>query len=265
MRPMWSGMISFGLVNIPVKLYTAVKSSAFEMNYLRRDDLCPIQYKRVCRRTGEEVPYENIVRGYEYRKDDYVVLDDRDFEKADLKKTYTIDIEVFIDERDVGPEYFEKPYFLEPDKRAHKTYALFRQAMVRAGKVGIGKFVLKDREHLVMLRPDNKVITLILMRFSELLKNYQELDLPGEMTIPKNQLALALELIGKLQGRFKPRDYRDTYSEQLKKVIEAKKRGKTFHIEKPKPEITEVRDIMVKLRQSLSAAKKEHVAASVSP
>ncbi|HQP91424.1 MAG TPA: Ku protein, partial [Candidatus Omnitrophota bacterium] len=124
MRSLWSGMISFGLVNIPVKLYTAVKSRQYEMNLLRKDDLCPIQYKRVCRKTGEEVPYQDIVKGYEYEKGDYVVLDDEDFEKAATKKTYSIDIDAFVDEKEVDPKYFEKPYYLEPDKRSRRSYAL---------------------------------------------------------------------------------------------------------------------------------------------
>ena len=133
-RPSWRGMISFGLVNVPVNLYTAVKPELHEMNYLRKNDLCPISYKKVCRFTGEEVPFKDIVRGYEYKEGDFVVLDDEDFKKADVKKTSTIDIAVFVDEKDVDPKYMEKPYYLEPEKKAQKPYALFREAMARSAE-----------------------------------------------------------------------------------------------------------------------------------
>ena len=157
MRPTWSGMITFGLVNVPVDLYVAVKEEVHHMNYLRKDDLCPIQYKKVCRVTGEEVPYKDIVKGYEYKDGDFVVLSDEDFKKADVKKTGTIDVEVFVDETDVDPKYMEKPYYLAPQKKAHKTFALFREAMAKSQKAAVGKFVLRDREHLVLLKAEGKV------------------------------------------------------------------------------------------------------------
>ena len=221
------GMISFGLVNVPVNLYTAVKPEIHAMNYLRKDDLCPISYKKVCRSTGEEVPFKDIVKGYEYRDGDYVVLNDEDFEKADVKRTSTIDIEVFVDEKDVDPKYMEKPYYLEPEKKAHKAYALFREAMARSKKVGIGTFVLRDREHLVMLKPEGKVILLILLRFAASLRNPAELDLPAKVDVPKNQMELALELIKKFEGAFKPEAFKDTYAARLKSIIAAKAKGKT--------------------------------------
>lgn len=257
MRALWSGMISFGLVNIPVKLYTAVKTEPYQMNYLRREDLCPIQYKKVCRRTGEEVALEHIVKGYQYKKGDYVVLDEEDFKKADIKKTYTIDIEVFVDDNSVDLKYADKPYFLEPEKKSQKAYALFREAMRKSKKAGIGKFVLKDREHLAMLRPENRAIMLILMRFDALLKDPSELDLPPqEIKIPQNQMELALELIGKLRGDFNPGQFKDTYTEKLRQIIEAKKKGKYVHAEEVSLASTEAGDILAKLRQSLATAGK---------
>ena len=196
-------MISFGLVNIPVKLYAAVNTEAYEMNLLRRDDLCPIKYKKVCRNTGQEVPYEDIVRGYEYRQGDYVVLDEEDFAKAAAKKTYSIDIDAFVNESEVDPKYFEKPYYLEPDKKSQRSYALFRDAMLETRKVGIGEFVLKDREHLVMLKPEKRVISLILLRYAGLLRDPSDLKLPESVNIPPNQKELAKELIAKLHKPFK--------------------------------------------------------------
>ena len=256
MRPTWSGMISFGLVNIPVNLHVAVSEEVHHMNYLRQGDLCPIQYKKVCRITGEEVPFKDIVKGYEYQEGDYVVLKDEDFKKADVKKTNAIDIEAFVDEKDVDPKYLEKPYYLEPQKKAHPSYALFREAMARSGKVGIGKFVLRDREHLVMLKPEGKVILLLQLRFAATLRDTAGLDLPSKSAVPKNQMDLALELIKKLEGPFKPEDFKDTYAARLKAIIAAKKKHKPVHVRKEEaPRETEVEEIMSKLKESLSATR----------
>jgi DNA end-binding protein Ku len=255
-RPIWTGMISFGLVNVPVTLHSAVKPEIHAMNYLRKDDLCPISYKKVCRSTGEEVPFKEIVRGYEYREGDFVVLSDEDFKKADVKRTSTIDLEVFVDEADVDPKYFERPYYLAPEKKAQKAYALLREAMARSGKVGIGRFVLKDREHLVMLKPEDRVILLIQLRFAAALRSTAELDLPAKADVPKNQMELALELIKKFEGPFKPEAYKDAYAAQLKSIIAAKAKGKTVHLKKEEaPRETEVEDIMSKLMESLSATR----------
>ncbi|MGZ5488626.1 MAG: non-homologous end joining protein Ku [Candidatus Aminicenantales bacterium] len=255
-RPTWTGMVSFGLVNVPVNLYTAVKPEIHAMNYLRKDDLCPISYKKVCRLTGEEVPYKDIVKGYEYRDGDFVVLNDSDFEKADVKRSSAIEIEVFVDEKDVDPKYLEKPYYLEPQKKAHKPYALFREAMTKAQKVAIGTFVLRDREHLVMLKPEGKVILLTLLRFAATLKDPGELDLPDKAEVPKNQMDLALELIKKFEGPFKPEAFKDSYAARLRAIIAAKAKGKTVHVpEEEAPRATEVEDIMAKLRESLSATR----------
>ncbi len=251
-RAIWSGMVSFGLVNIPVKVQTAVTADTMSMNYLRKDDLCPIQYKKVCRSTGEEVPFEDIVRGYQYQKDDYVVLKDEDFQQAASKRTYSIDIEQFVAEKEIDFKYVEKPYFLEPEKKAHTTYALFRTALEESGLVGIGRFVLKDREHLVMLKADHEVIMLHVMRFPATLKKASELELPKTMEIPRNQKELALELINKLKGHFKPEQYKDNYNERLKQIIDSKKQGKPVHAAKEAaPRETAAADILDKLKKSL--------------
>jgi DNA end-binding protein Ku len=208
------------------------------MNYLRKDDLCPISYKKVCRLTGEEVPFKDIVKGYEYRDGDFVVLSDSDFEKADVKRSSAIEVEVFVDENEVDPKYLEKPYYLEPQKKAHKPYALFREAMAKAQKVAIGTFVLRDREHLVMLKPEGKVILLTLLRFAATLKDPSELDLPEKAEVPKNQMELA------------------SYAARLRAIIAAKAKGKTVHVpEEEAPRATEVEDIMAKLKESLSATR----------
>ncbi len=256
LRPTWRGMISFGLVNVPVNLYVAVKPELHEMNYLRKNDLCPISYKKVCRFTGEEVPFKDIVRGYEFKEGDFVVLEDEDFKKADVKKTSTIDIEMFVDESEVDAKLLEKPYYLEPQKKAQKPYALFREAMARSKKVAIGMFVLRDREHLVMLKPEGKVITLIFLRFAASLRDYHQLDLPAAADVPKNQMELALELIRKFEGTFKPEAFKDTYASRLRAIIAAKSKGKAVHVrEEPTPRETEIEDLMSKLKESLSATR----------
>ena len=258
-RPTWTGMISFGLVNVPVNLYTAVKPEIHAMNYLRKDDLCPISYKKVCRATGEEVPYQDIVKGYEFREGDFVVLKDEDFKKADVKRTSAIDVEAFVDERDVDPKYIEKPYYLEPQKKGHTAYALLRDAMARSGKVAIGVFVLRDREHLVMLKPEGRVILLIQLRFAASLRSPAGLDLPGQADVPKNQLELALDLIKKFGGTFKPDAFKDSYAARLKAIIAAKAKGRPVHVPEEKaPRETEVEDILSKLKESLSASATRH-------
>ncbi len=255
-RPSWRGMVSFGLVNVPVNLYTAVKPEIREMNFLRKDDLCPISYKKVCRLTGEEVPFKDIVRGYEYREGDYVVLDDEDFGKADVKKTSAIEVDVFVDERDVDPKLIEKPYYLEPQKKADKAYALFREAMAVSKKVAIGVFVLRDREHLVMLKPEGQVILLIMLRFAASLRDASELDLPAKAEGPKSQMELALDLIKKFEGPFRPEAYKDSYAARLRSIIAAKAKGRTVRVPKEEaPRATEVEDIMAKLKESLSATR----------
>lgn len=255
-RPSWRGLVSFGLVNVPVNLYPAVKPEIHGMNYLRKDDLCPIAYKKVCRATGEEVPFDDIVRGYEYRDGDYVVLDDEDFRKADVKKSSAIEIEAFVDGAEIDPKYVEKPYYLEPQAKAQTAYALLRDAMIKAGKVAIGLFVLRDREHLVMLKPEGPAILLIQLRFAASLRSSAGLDLPGRIEAPKAQMDLALELVKKFSGEFRPEAYADTYAARLRAIIAAKAKGRTVHVRAEEaPRETEVDDIMARLKDSLSATR----------
>lgn len=252
MRSLWTGSINFGLVNIPVKLYTALKPQQLHFNFLRKDDLCPIGYKKVCRRTGEEVPREDIVRGYQYQKGDYVVLNEDDFKKAEMEQTYSIRIEDFVDEREIDLSLAEKPYYLEPEKKFKYVYALFREALARSGKAGIGKFVLREKEHLVLLRERNNCIMINLLRFQNEITSVSGLDLPKKVSVPGNQLELALELIHKLSTSFDPAKYQDTYTERLKEIVEAKKKGKKIRVTEERPEMTAVPDIVSRLKESLA-------------
>lgn len=256
MRSIWRGAINFGLVNIPVRLYTAVRENHLHLNYLRRGDLCPIGYVKVCRKTGQEVKKEDIVRGYEYEKGDYVVLNEDDFKRADVEKTYAINIEDFVPEKDIDIKYAEKPYYTEPEKQGKAVYALFREALIHSGKVGIGKFVFKEREHLVMLKSQGSVIVLNLLRYHREILDISDLHLPEKVKIPKNQMDLALELIDKLAGPFHPEKYKDTYTEKLKQIVEAKKKGRRPSVKAVKaPRQNAATDVISRLKESLAAAR----------
>ncbi|MGD0230151.1 MAG: Ku protein, partial [Syntrophorhabdales bacterium] len=195
MRSLWSGAISFGLIHIPVKLYTAVEEGNLDLDMLRRQDLCPIRYARVCRDTGEEVPYQDIVKGYEYRKGDYVVLEDEDFRAANVRKTQTVDIVEFVEAHEIDPKLLEKPYYLEPTRQARKAYALLREALKKTAKVGVGTFVLRNREHLVAIRPEGDLIVLEQMRFADEIRKPAGLDLPGKEEASDRELEIAIKLI----------------------------------------------------------------------
>jgi DNA end-binding protein Ku len=262
MRSIWSGSINFGLVNIAVKLYTAARDSHLHLNFLRKDDLCPIGYKKICRETGEEVKSEDIVRGYQYEKGDYVILDDTDFKKADVEKTYSVDIEDFVPEKEIDIKYAEKPYYLEPTKESRKVFILFRDALADAKKVGIGKFVLKDKEHLVMIKPLGRGLMLELLRYHNEILDPSELDIPDKTSIPRNQIDLALELIDKMSGHFEPEKYKDTYTEKLKAIVEAKKKGKQVPYKEAAPARGPAPDIVSKLKESLAMAGHSSKASS---
>lgn len=258
MRPIWTGALSFGLVNIPVRLYSATEDHGLNFDMLHKKDLSPIRYARICKVDGKEIPYDDIVKGYQYEKGDYVVLTDEDFKKANIKKTKTIDIIDFSKEEDIDSVYFEKPYYLEPDKGAFKAYALLREAIKKSKKVGIAKFVLRNREHLAALRAQGDVIVLNQLRFDEEIRK-PDLKLPGkEEKTTSREVEMALALIDQLTSHFKPQDYKDTYVKDVKQIINQKLKGK-----KPKAKgsekdtkPTEVHDIMAMLKESLEKHKE---------
>ena len=260
MKSIWTGAISFGLIHIPVRLYTAVREVALDLDMLRRGDLCRIRYARVCRDSGEEVPYDQIVKGYEYRKGDYIVLEDEDFIRASVQKTQTIDISEFVDEREIDIKLLEKPFYLEPTKAARKAFALLREALKRTSKVGVGKFVLRNREHLVILRPENENILLEQMRFANEIRQPEGLVLPAETETSEKEIDIAVKLIEQLTEPFKPEDFRDTYREELDRVIEEKVQGKPPAVEEEMPTLTEIPDLMAKLKESLELARQKKIA-----
>lgn len=250
MRAIWSGAISFGLINIPVKLVSATTEETIDLDMLDGKDLSPIRYLRVNKNTGREVPYKEIVKGYEIRDGEYVVLDKEDFERASPKKTRAIELTEFVALEEIDSRYFTKPYYLEPGKGADKPYALLRDALANAKKVGIGHFVLRNREHLVALKPEGKALCLQEMRFDR-----EVLD-PDAIALPKaepsrKELEMAEKLVAQLSGAFRPAAFHDTYIEELKTIISQKAKGKVPKGPVPEPKPTKVGDLMSLLRASL--------------
>jgi DNA end-binding protein Ku len=250
MRPIWSGTISFVLVNIPVRLYTATEERSINFNLLHKNDLSRIRYARICEIENKEVPYEEVVRGYEYRKGKYVIINDEDLAKADPKRSQSIEIIEFVNINDIDTIYYAHPYYLEPEEGAEKAYALLREALAKANKVAIAKLVLKDKEHLAVLRPDAEIIILQQLRFAHEIRQPKGLRIPKEKTETK-ELQLALALIEKLAGKFEPDKIKDDYYETMMKIIEQKARGQTITPLTAEPEPTEFADLMAKLKESL--------------
>jgi DNA end-binding protein Ku len=252
MRAIWSGSIGFGLVNIPVKLYSASQQSDLDLDMLDKKDHSHIKYQRVNAETGKEISWANIVKGYKY-KGDYVILTDKDFEQASPKKSKMIEITDFILEDEVDSIYFETPYFLEPEKSGTKAYSLLREALKKSGKAGLGSFVLRSKEHLCLLRPYKNLILLNRLRF------FEEIRDPGELTLPKDkpkptEMKMALNLIDQLTGPFDIKKFKDTYSAELLKLVKAKATGKK--VKHPPLRITHRKgdDLMSQLKASLKKA-----------
>lgn len=221
---------------------------------LHKEDLSPIRFARVCRRDGKEIPFEDIVKGYEYESGDYVVLVDEDFKKANPKETSSIEIQNFVVEEEIDPLFFEKPYYLEPEK-SKKPYALLAEALKRSKKVGVAKFVLRNKEHLAVVRPENNLLVLEQLRFKEEIRKPEGLKLPDSKIAEGKEVELALQLIDQLTVKFNPDDYKDTYTAELKEVIEAKAKGRTVKPKGGVPEPVKVHDLMDVLKKSLEREK----------
>ncbi len=251
MRSIWSGSLSFGLVNIPVKLYSGSQSHSLDLDMLRKSDLCPVKYKRVCEDDEEEIPYEEIVKGFEYSDGEYIVLTDEDFENANVEQTKAIDILDFIKEDEIDSRFFDKPYYLEPDRGGDKSYALLREALKRSGKVGVASFVLRNRGHIGIVKPEGDAIVLNQIRYADEIRSADELKLPDVKKVREKEIELALTLINQLSGKFNPEKYKDTYVDDLKKIIEDKAKGKKPRAKGKAPKPAKVIDMMTLLKKSL--------------
>jgi DNA end-binding protein Ku len=264
-RPIWKGTINFGLVNIPVGLYSAEANSSIDFDLLDKRDFSRVRYQRVNEKTGKEVPWDEIVKGYEYKKGEYVALTDDDFVKANIEATQSIDILDFVAAVDISPIYFDKPYYLVPLKNGQRAYALLREVMKRTGKVGIARVVIRSRQHLAALLADGAVLILNLLRFSHELRDPSALDVPAaESALGSNQeLKMAEQLVETMAGKWNPKKYRDEYHQDLLQLINKKiKSGQTKAIEPaettPRPKQQgKIIDIMHLLRQSVEQGHKK--------
>jgi DNA end-binding protein Ku len=262
-RSIWRGAISFGLVNVPVKLYSAVSKKTVRFNQLHDADGARIQQKRVCAKDGEEVPYENIVKGFEIAPDRYVVITPEELEALDPAKTRSIDIEDFVDLDEIDPLYYEHPYYLVPDTGASKAYKLLLEALRETNKVAIARVVLRSKEYLVAMRPAGDVITMETMLFADELIPADHLDeLPDpDVNATERELAMARQLIEAQATPFEPAKYRDEYRERVLELIERKAAGEEIAVQPMAEEPQEVPDLMAALEQSLAAARERKPAA----
>ena len=258
MRAIWKGSISFGLVNIPIALYPATRKEELKFRLLRKTDLSPVNYKRVAEKDGREVPWDQIVKGYEYEKGKYVVLKDEDFQRVDLEATQTVDIQDFVDLDEIDPMFFYKPYYLEPQKGGDKAYALLRDSLKDNNKVGIAKVVIKTRQYLAGVKPEDGALVLELMHFADELADPSKLHVPTKVEVGKREITMAKALIDSMSSKWNPEKYRDDYREALMEVIEEKVEAGGKEIEtKPKkaPKPTKVIDLVEVLQQSLAEAQ----------
>jgi DNA end-binding protein Ku len=252
-RALWKGSISFGLVNIPIELHTAVRDHRPRFRMLHAKDKSPVKFQRICIRDGHPVAWEDLVKGYEYQKGHFVVVTKDDFEAAALEKTRTVDIIDFVKAEAIDDRFFETPYYLVPAKGGDRAYALLREAIRESGRIGIAKFILREAQHLAAVEVIQQAIVLTVMRFADELVDAGKFELPGDSGIRKPELDMAKALVNSLAAEWDPSKYTDEYRENLMKVIQAKVKGK--HIELPpaaEPREAEVVDLMERLRRSLA-------------
>jgi DNA end-binding protein Ku len=255
MRAIWSGAIGFGLVNIPVKLFSAVEASELDLDMLDKKDHANIKYQRVNANTGKEVAWENIVKGYKV-DDRYVILEKEDFERASPEKNKIIEIMEFTDEKEINSIYYETPYFLQPEKNGAKAYALLLEALEKTGKVGIGSFVLRNRESLVVIKPYEDILLLNKIRFQEELRDTSEIKIPKASNKPA-EIKMATQLIDQLTQEFDIARYKDSYSDKLMKVIKEKAKGKKPAKSPLRVVHSRSRDLMEQLKASLGTSKRK--------
>ena len=256
MASIWKGSITFGLVNIPVDLRSAVRGDNISFRMLHEEDLSPIKYERVCAADGEPVPWNEIVKGYEFAKGKYVIMTDEDFKAAALEASRTIDILDFVRQEEIDPRYFETPYYLLPGKGGEKGYALLREAIRETGAIGIGKIIIRQKQHLAAIKVIGDALVLEIMRFANELVDANDFTFPKAEGLRPQELKMAQQLIENLAEPFDPEKYTDDYRANLMKIIRAKMKGKKIKYEEPEVEKdTGVIDLMSKLQASLEQAK----------
>jgi DNA end-binding protein Ku len=251
-RAIWKGSLAFGLVNIPVELYTAVRDSRPRFRMLHAEDKSPVKFERVCAREGKPVAWEELVKGYEYEKGRFVVLTKEDFRTAALEKNRAVDIRSFVKPEEIDDRFFETAYYLVPAKGGERAYALLREAIRETGLVGVATIILREAQHLAAVEVAGNAMVLTLMRYAEELVDVSEYHFPAAKDLRKPELAMARTLVENLADKWDPSQYTDEYRENLMKIIKGKLKGKqprlTEHVE---PRNAEVVDLMERLRQSL--------------
>lgn len=255
MHTLWNGSISFGLVNIPVRMYSGTNPhEGIDLDMLHRADHAPIRYARICRRDGKEIAWDDIVKGYEYQDGDYVVLSEKELHSLDAKKTQTIDIRQFVNEGDIDIRYFEKPYYLEAVKGGDKAYALLRAALQKSRKLALATFVLHERQHVAVIKPVGRALVLNQMRYPTDIREPAELHLTTDKEVTDKEVDMALKLIRQETKPFIAEDLHDTYTEELEEIIKDKAKGKKPRRTKAAaPQKTSAKDLMSALKASLKA------------
>jgi DNA end-binding protein Ku len=258
MKPIWSGSIQFGLVNIPVSVYSATRSERISFHLLHQKDHARVRNQHICEVEGKVLSNDEIVKGYEFEKDEYVELTDEDFKKVAIKSTKVVEILDFVDYQQIDPVFFDTPYYLVPGKASSKPYNLLREALANSGKVGIGKVAIRQREYLAAVRPHGRVLMLETMHFADEITSSKKLDIPEQdAKSDKRELKVAEQLVQALSSDFDPSKYKDTYREALLELIDQKlKGGPVRGPARPKAAATKVVDIMDKLRESIKEAEK---------
>lgn len=254
-RAIWSGAIAFGLINIPVKLFSATRENELSFNQLRKSDMSRIKYQRVAAADGQEVPYDQIVKGYEVEDGVYVIIDEEDLKKASPKKTQSIEILAFANEDEIDSVYFDKPYYLGPEKNAARAYSLLREALKASKKVAVAKFILRTKENLAIIKPEGDALILNQIRYQSEVRETEGLNLPGSEAVKENELDLALSLVNQLTQPFAPDKYEDTFTAEIKRIIEQKAQGVTPEVVGEAPQQTKDDDLLASLRASIEASK----------
>ena len=252
-RALWKGSISFGLVNIPIELHTAVRDHRPRFRMLHAKDKSPVKFQRVCIRDGHPVAWDELVKGYEYQKGQFIVVTKDDFEAAALEKTRTVDIIDFVNADEIDDRFFETPYYLVPAKGAERAYSLLREAIRESGRIGIAKFILRDAQHLAAVEVIQQAIVLTVMRFADELVDVAQFELPGDSGVRKSELDMAKALVNNLAAEWNPAKYTDEYRDNLMRIIRARVKGKPVKLEAAaEPRQAEVVDLMERLRRSLA-------------
>jgi DNA end-binding protein Ku len=259
-RALWKGAVSFGLVHVPVSLHSAEKRNTLDFTLLDRRDFAPVGYKRVNKQTGEEVSWDQIVKGYEYEDGSYVAMSDEDFRQANVEATQTVDILAFVDAEDIAPMYFDTPYYLSPTKRGEKGYALLRETLRRSKKAAVATVVIRTRQHIATLLPVGPMLVLNTLRYDADIKAIDEFELPGEARASAKEVDMALRLVKEMSEKWKPGKYHDGYRQDILARIEKKvKAGETHEVaepgaeeEAPQRKGAEVIDLMALLKRSVA-------------